>query len=380
MSKRAPGDASIRKRPDGRFEWKYPAGRDPKTGKQIRKSVYGKTFEECLIKKKGIITEQGTYGKILKPASMTLETWLNEWLSVYCGNLAESTRRKYERDSANNIVPYLGQARLKDLSNTNIQEWINELSEKISPKTTRNVYGTLHKALQKAVDVGIIRESPAVNIELPKKEKVVIQTLPESLHGEFMRALDGDPYRIPILLCLFTGLRIGEVVGLTWPCVNLEWNNMTIRYQLIGGKTDAHLAPPKHDRIRIVPLPRQAVELLQEQKEIQKKQAAHPLGWYCNSLDLVFTDEYGFPLIKQSIRKHCKKAFAEIGCPDLRVHDLRHTYAVDMIRAGNEFKTISENMGHSSVAFTMDRYAHVTKEMEQESAKRQTAFLDSLPL
>ena len=101
-------------------------------------------------------------------------------------------------------------------------------------------------------------------------------------------------------------------------------------------------------------------------------------GIWKNPLDLVFTNPLGDAMVEQTVRKHCKKAFRAIGRDDMRFHDLRHTYAVYMIQSGVDYKTISGNMGHYSVSFTMDTYAHVTEEMERESAQKLGSFFDDL--
>ncbi len=374
------GDSKIRKRADGRFEWRYTLGRNPKTGELIRKSVYGDTYAECQIKKMAVIAEMERCGKVLDPSRMTVENWMYEWLQVYCGNLADSTRHKYERDIENRIIPYLGKARLCELSTEDVQKWINEISNELSPKTVANIHGTLHHALQKAVDLAKIRSNPADAVELPRKEKIEVRSLPETSVKSFVDALEGDFYKPTIVLALYTGLRINEVLGLTWQDVDFVHEVLHVRHQLYRNKTtgEAFLNPPKHNKKRVVPLARHAVLLLDEQRRLQNTWKANSFGVWDNPLDLVFTNEVGGVLVEQSVRKHCKAAFDEIGMPELRFHDLRHTYAVFMIRAGVDFKTISENMGHTTVTVTMDKYAHVTKEMERESADRLGAFLDNL--
>jgi len=376
------GDSKIRKRADGRFEWRYTTGRDPKTGKLKRRSVYGTTYVECYTKKMAIIAELEVHGKTLDPSKMTVEQWLNEWLQVYCGNLADSTRHKYERDAANRIIPYLGKAKLCDLSTEDVQKWINEISAELSPKTVTNINGTLHHALQKAVDLSKIRSNPAERVELPRKVKTEVRSLPETSVKSFAAALEGDFYKSPILFALYTGLRINEILGLSWSDVDFRRGVIHVRNQLYRNKAtgDVVLNPPKHNKTRVVPLTKQAVKLLKEQREQQAAWKENSFGVWDNRFDLVFTNEIGGVLVEQSVRKHCKTAFEEIGMPELRFHDLRHTYAVFMIRAGVDFKTISENMGHTTVTVTMDKYAHVTREMEQESAYRLGAFMDQLDI
>ena len=92
--------------------------------------------------------------------------------------------------------------------------------------------------------------------------------------------------------------------------------------------------------------------------------------------DLVFTNEFGKHLVYTAVWRHCKQALARAGLPDIRFHDLRHTYAVTSLRAGDDVKTVQENLGHHTAAFTLDQYGHVTETMREASARRMEAFFD----
>lgn len=379
MSRRSRGDASIKKRKsDGRWYWRYPIGHDPATGKLKYKTLYGRSKSEVEQKKRAFLVELELNGKVATPAKMTVEDWLAEWVETYCINVAPSTRKKYESDIRNRINPYIGKARLSQLSQEDIQKMVNTISQELKPASVRNIHGTLHEALEKARELELIRTNPARNIELPKVVKEPIQPLPESSVKSFVSALEGDFYRDPILFALYTGAREMEVLGLTWSNVNLRTNTITVKSQLKREHGEATLVPTKGAKVRTVPLVPQAVALLKEQKDRQERWKAESYGIFDNPLDLVFTNEIGGALVALSVRKHFKKAVEEIGLPDLRFHDLRHSYAVYQIRAGVDFKTISENMGHYSVAFTMDVYGFVTREMEKESAEKLGGFFDSL--
>ena len=378
MSKVPIGAGKIVRRKDGRYYWRYTVGRDPATGKQIQKSVYGKTYTECLTKKNKIISEWEQTGKIVKSSSMTIEKWLQEWLNSYCIGVSDSTRKKYASDIKNRIVPYIGKAKLKDLTRENVQQFVNAISEDVSPKSVKNIHGTLHKALQKAVDIELIKSNPSDGIELPRASQSKINPLPENKLKEFIEVLEGDFYKDVILFALYTGLRQMEVLGLAWNCVNTSTNSITVKQQLKREGGQWSLVPPKSNKSRIVPLTPQAVEILERQKERQKEWETESQGLWNNPLNLVFSNEIGGALVAMSVRTHFKEAVEEIGCDSLRFHDLRHTYAVYQIRAGVDIKTISENLGHYSVAFTLDRYGHVTKEMEKESASRLGNFFASL--
>ena len=375
------GSGQIRKRSDGRFEWRYTDGIDPKTGKLIRKSVYGQTWSECDRKRRQIIAEKEQYGKVLSPSSVTVEQWAQRWLDVYCDQLKDSTKKDYASRIRNGISQ-IGKRKLKDLTNEDVQKWVNELSHDRKPKTVKNYHGVLHDALQTAVELGMIRKNPADNIILPKVGDYDMQTLPRTDVKLFLEALESDDCRRPIEFTLYTGLRISEVLGLTWSDVDIDAGIITVRHQLYrqsqkeGGQ--ALLISPKNGKSRRVPLPQQAVQLLRLQKQDQDIMKAGSYGIWKNPLDLVFTNPLGDAMVEQTVRKHCKKAFRAIGRDDMRFHDLRHTYAVYMIQSGVDYKTISGNMGHYSVSFTMDTYAHVTEEMERESAQKLGSFFDDL--
>ncbi len=376
MARRGEG---IRQRPNGSWEYRWTDGVNPSTGKYIRRSVYAKTYTEILEKKRRIVAEMETTGRVLNPATTSLESWLYEWLDVYCNHLKATTVQLYRGYVNTRIVPALGAARLKDLHHSDIQKFVNELSEEVEPKTVSNYVGTLHKALRKAQELGYIRENPCDNISVPKRSKTEINTLPKSGLKTFFRYLQGDTCESFIKLCLFTGLRQSEAMGLSWDNVDLDSGVLVVKQQLhlINGK-GYKLDTPKHGKTRTVPLTPQAVEVLKEQKDRQAQWEHNSFGHFDNPLNLVFTDELGNHLATNTIRKHFKRIAAEAGFPELRFHDLRHTFAVYSIQAGIDLKSISETLGHHSVAFTMDRYGHFTEEMQKTSAERLGRFISDL--
>lgn len=379
MSKRGAGEGSIRKRSDGRFEWRYSDGFDPATGKQRQRSVYGKTQSEVLQKKRQLLAELDRNGKIISPSSMTLEKWLNEWLELYCQNLKPRTLETYRGSINYRIIPSLGKAKLKDLKQKDVQAFINALSKELSPKSVKNTDGVLHKALQKAVELDYIKRNPADNIVLPKLEKQEMHTIPETSFKEFISLFDGDFFQPMVTLALYTGMRQGELLGLSWKNVNLEEKALVVRQQLTLVKGDGwKLTSPKHDKVRVIPLTSQALDVLKEQKERQLQWETESYGLWNNELDLVFTNELGRHCSRTTLKDHWYKIIKESKFSYIRFHDLRHTYATFLLRAGVDFKTLSELLGHSSVAFTMSTYAHVTKAMERESADKLERFLNSL--
>lgn len=375
---RAKGEGSISKRKDGRWEARITVGYDPGTGKPIRKSIYGKTQREVKEKMQKTQTEISS-GDFLEPSRMTVEEWMDIWLTDYTLHLKPRTRIMYRGFSKNHIVPLLGKARIQKLMPHDVQRAYNRMTETLSPKTVKNVHGVLHKALRQAVVNGMIRTNPADFVTLPRLKKPEITPLSEEQMKDFIRECFKSEERLFFLVDLFTGMRQSEILGLTWENVDLENGIIHIRQQLqlvTGGGYE--MTTPKHDKERTISLSPYVIGLLKRQSLIQKKQRMAAGSVWDNPQGFVFTDALGDHLKRHTIYKRFKSIVKDIGCPDARFHDLRHTYAVSSLRAGDDIKTLQDNLGHHTAAFTLDTYGHVTEDMKKESAARQQAFIEKL--
>ena len=177
-------------------------------------------------------------------------------------------------------------------------------------------------------------------------------------------------------------MRQGEILGLTWDCVDFAAGTITVKQQLQqirkrGGASEYKILPPKNDKTRVL---QPAPDVMKVLDKIRKQQAEYKLAsgrtWE-NEKNLVFVNETGGHLIDNTVLKHLKAIVTKIGIPETRFHDLRHTYATNAIRIGDPIKTVSENLGHATVAFTLDIYGHVTPQMKQDSAARMQRLIDS---
>lgn len=179
---------------------------------------------------------------------------------------------------------------------------------------------------------------------------------------------------------LFTGLREGEVLGLTWDCVDFERSTLTIDKQLLRKRRSDgsyELATPKNGKVRYLTAPPYVMEILRNQQERQNQwRLAAGDAW--EETGLVFTNELGHNLSAQTIYLHYKKVVKQIGRPDARFHDLRHSYATIALQSGDDIKTVQENLGHHTAAFTLQMYAHCTPQMKQASANRMEQFIQSV--
>ena len=176
-------------------------------------------------------------------------------------------------------------------------------------------------------------------------------------------------------------MREGEVLGLTWDCINLETGSILINKQLQrerGGNGEYHLVSTKNGKGRLITAAPSVVSVLRAVKN-EQEEWQHACGnvWQ-NSMNLVFTDEIGRNLSAQTVYLHFKKFAKQIGAPEARFHDLRHSYAVAAIRSGADIKSVQGNLGHATASFTLDVYAHFTQDMRQDSADRMERFIHTV--
>ena len=379
-TKGARGSGTIRQRPDGRWEARYTVGRDPATGKQVQHSIYGKTQKEVAQKLRELTTEvdNGTYQEVCK---MTVSEWLDIWLEEYTIHLRPTTISTYRTQINVHIRPAIGRVKLYELKTEIIQRFYNSLyrsDNALSPKTVKNIHGVLHKALAQAVSLGYIRFNPADNITLPKVIRAEIKPITDSNITLFLDAIRGHRFELLYKIDLFTGMRKGEILGLTWDCVDLTRNTLLISKQLIQEKKKNgkyFLSATKNGKSRSIRIPQSIADLFAEQKARQDEWKAIAGDAWNNEWNLVFTDELGHHLSHTTVTHCFKRIVRSIGLDSCRFHDLRHSYAVAALQSGGDIKTIQENLGHYTAAFTLDIYGHVSEEMKRSNAEKMDAFI-----
>lgn len=385
----AAGTGSIRKKTVTRdekeytyWEARYTEGYDPGTGKQIQRSVTGKTQKEVAQKLKAATAalDAGTY---IAPSKMTVGDWLDIWQQDYLGSVKPRTLDSYRTTVETHLKPAFGAVKLDALATHEIQRFYNSLQkgqgprQPLSPKTIRNVHGVLHKALQQAVELGYLRSNPATACKLPRVEKTEIKPLDSEAIEKFLEAAKGHPYESVYIVTLFTGMREGEVLGLTWDCVDFDKGTIAINKQLQKerrGTGAYHLVSPKNGKGRKITPAQTVMDILRAQRQKQSDWKRF-VGEAWEDSNFVFTDQMGHHLSAQTVYLHFKKLAAKAGYPNARFHDLRHSYAVAALQSGDDIKTVQENLGHHTAAFTLDVYGHVTEQMKQDSANRMEQYI-----
>lgn len=367
MGKRSAA-GSIRQRKDGRWEARY-------TANDTQRSIYGKTQKEVRQKLTAILVEldNGTYQA---PNKITLGDWLTIWERDYLKNVKPRTVENYQGVVRLYIAPVLGNKKLQALSTAQIQSFYNGLH--ISPKTIKNVHGVLHRALNDAAAVGLIHFNPSTVCKLPRVIKPDIRPFDEQQIAAFLQAIQGHPYENVYFVTLFCGLRQGEVLGLTWDCVDFQTGTLTINKQLQRHAGGHSLVPTKNNKPRYIKPAQAVLKVLQRQSMWQKKARVRAGQFWNNELNLVFTNEIGENIAPNTLYTHFKSIAASIGAPQTRFHDLRHSYAVLSLKSGDDIKTVQSNLGHHTAAFTLDTYAYVTEQMKRESANRMDKAIANL--
>lgn len=390
MAKRAAaGAGTIRKRTVIRsgkeytyWEARLTVGRDPGTGKQVQRSFSGKTQKEVRerMQAAAVAVNEGTY---TAPQKITVGEWLTIWEREYLGGVKPFTALNYSQNIKNHIRPALGAVKLDALNAHTIQGFYNKLGKPqgrkpgLHPKTIKNIHGVLHKALQQAVKIGYLKFNPADACELPRIERTEIKPLDSEKIRAFMEAIHGHPFEVIYLTTLFTGLRRGEVCGLTWDCVDFKKGSILINKQLQKIPNEPgkfQLVSTKNGKGRVITVAPFVMEILKKHRTRQNE-ARLKAGALWEDYGFVFCDEIGEHLSPNTIYHNYKRIVASIGLPGARFHDLRHSYAVAAIQAGDDIKTVQSNLGHHTAAFTLDIYGHVTEEMKQASADRMQEFI-----
>ena len=369
MAKRANGEGTIRKRPDGLWEARYTI--DYKT-----KSVYGKTQEE-VIKKRGKILSEIQNG-VYVDGTVTVGAWLDTWLNDYKkGNIKQKTFQGYEIEVRCHLRPAFEKIKLKDLSADHVQRLINEKAKKgMSASSIRHMRTTLHNALQQAMKNGLVVRNVAQAVRVSEQQgKKERRLLTPQEQQAIIQAIEGERKGFTVLFAMFTGLRCGELLGLRWSDVDMDMNTIAVKQtvqRLYGddGKTHLMINTPKTKTSnRTIPLLPEIAAKLKTHRAAQTQERSLA-GQLWEDNDLIFCTEFGKPYDPRNLQTFLDRVTNKSGIPHVNIHALRHAFATRALERGISLKVVSEMLGHSGIQITADIYSHVSLEhMESEIQK-----------
>lgn len=376
--KRSNNAGSVHQRKDGRWVGALLVGYDD-DGRPKRRYYYGKTKEEA----EGKLLEAmhaHRSGILLDPATETVKQYLERWLRDSVKNsVRPQTYASYSSNVKNHIVPSLGQVLLRQLTPAHVQAlYTKKLEEGLSPRSVQYVHAILHRALEQAVKWGLVPRNVTEAADKPKVQRKAMQVLTAEQARRFLQVAQEDRLYALYVLAVTTGMRQGEIVGLTWEHVNLEAGRIHVVQQLQRlPKQSPILVPPKTGKSRrVIVLSSIAVAALKKHRAQQAQERLFLGEGWQNSWNLVFTDEFGRPIDRDRVsRSSFKRLLRKADLPDIRFHDLRHTAATLLLEAGEHPKVVQEMLGHSSITLTLDTYSHVLPSMQKEAAARMQNIL-----
>lgn len=371
MAKNRNGMGSIRQRADGRFEARY-TGAD---GKQHSLFAHTATEASRRLREATAAVDSGDW---LQPNKITVGEWLDTWLKDYCTHIRPTTLHGYET-RVTHIKAAIGNIKLSALTTAHIRRLLADAQRAgLAPGTINNVRVVVATALNRAVEAHLLHENPASLVKPPKAKPISdMHIIDRPQMPAFIAAARETNYANELIFLLLTGLRIGELLGLTWACVNLDTAEITIDKQLVNVGNKYSLATTKTGEKRTIRIVPEAVNILRAQraKQAEERIAAGRM-WETGAPndDLVFRTKTGRHLLFTTIGKYTHAAGKAIGIPGLHPHDLRHSYAVAALRSGMDVKTVQHNLGHASAAMTLDVYAKYTEDAGAAAARLLSAY------
>ena len=330
------------------------------------------------------------HGKVITNPEMTVDMWFDFWMENLICDLSPNTRRNYRERYKINIQPVIGSMRLSDVKPMHCKIVLNRMDAVYAGSTIRQTYIAMGTMLRSAVMNKMIFEHPMDGVRYTKPVRAVddIKFLTVEEQQIFMKAAKRSHNYRQYVLLLETGLRTGELIGLTWDAIDWRKRTLTVNKTLeYRHKQDSWRAgPPKTaTSYRTIPLTNRAFDILKEcYSERDTRKESDTLSQileyidrrtgeknYLVMKDLVFINfRTGEPAKNSSYDTHLYKLCDEAGIKRFCMHALRHTYATRAIESGMQPKVLQKLLGHKSIKTTMDRYVHVTDD-SMTSAIRQ---------
>ena len=367
--RRKQGEGTLRLRKDGRWEGRVVVGYDDK-GLPVTKNVTAKTKAECAAKLEKLKEHYGKPAEKIN-SEMPFGEWIDFWYQTYCKHTIRiTTQLEYENRIYQHIIPEIGNIPLNQLTQSDLQQFyareksggrkirIETYGSGLSDRVIRAIHANCRSALEKAVQEGLIKTNPAIGCKLPPKKSREMKVLTQSEVIRFLDRAKEENYYELFLLELATGMRRGEILALKWSDLNFKTGELRIERQVNVIRGESIISEPKtKSSIRTAILPKALLKILSEYRKNVESEWMFP-----SPIDDTK------PRNPPAVRKRLQLILERAGCPKVRFHDLRHTFATMALENGMNIKSLSAMLGHISSETTINIYSHITDTMRQQAA------------
>lgn len=320
-------------------------------------------------------------GEYVEPSALTLAKWLDTWLQEYAApSVRASTLAAHREIIRLHLAPAFPKILLQGLRTEHIQAFINkQVRHGYAPATVKRQMATLKTALKQAVKNQLITRNPAEYVNMPKMEQKEIKSLTVDEVISLKRVIPDDTEGRALLFILGTGLRVSEACGLRWCDVSAEGIHVNqITYTL--NKKRVYEAPKTRAGKRFIPLTDKLQAILDTQRQAQRRERVKAgAAWQGSEPGKreqpVFATEVGTPADRSNIGRKLRACLDAAGLEHRGVHALRHTFASIWAQSGLDVETLSEVIGHTKVAFTMQTYVHSNTKTKRKAMEIMSEYL-----
>lgn len=325
------------------------------------------------------VKSQVVSGDYLQESTMEFPIFIKEWFeTTYKRNVEITTAKSREYLINNHLINPFSNKRINEIKTIDIDYfYLDKIDEGYSPAYIRHMHNLLRQAFGQAVKWELIKSNPAINAKPPKIRKTDKNIWNVNEVKNFLNLTKGHSNSMAYLLAIFTGMRRGEILALSWSDIDFRNNKIHIKRSLayvprIGIIIKNTKTSASKRQISISEFVINELKKLQEKQVFQKEKMGHKY----EDNHLVITTEHGKPINPRNLLRQFYGLIEEAEIPKISFHDLRHTHATIMMEQGENPKVVSERLGHSRVSVTLDLYSHVSDDLQKEAADKfeQTIF------